>query len=78
MENLQACLGAAGATLRDVVKITNYVLDAREYPKIAPVRAEFLKEPFPASTMVEIKGLIFPGLLIEIEAIAVIGAGGEW
>jgi len=75
MENLQVCLEAAGATLQDVVKITNYVLDAREYPKIAPVRSEFLKEPFPASTMVEVKGLIFPGLLIEVEAIAVVGAG---
>ena len=75
MENVQACLEAAGATLQDVVKITNYVLDAREYPKIAPVRAEFLKEPFPASSMVEVKGFMFPGLLIEIEAIAVMGAG---
>jgi reactive intermediate/imine deaminase len=76
MENLKSCLAAAGASMSDVVKITNYVIDARDYPKIAPVRAEYLSEPFPASTMVEVKGLIFPGLLIETEAIAVIGAGG--
>lgn len=75
MLNLKACLGAAGATFTDVVKITNYVLDATDYAKIAPARAEFLSEPYPASTMVEVKGLIFPGLLIEIEAVAVVGSG---
>jgi reactive intermediate/imine deaminase len=76
MENLKACLAEAGAAMADVVKITNFVIDARDYPKIAPVRAEYLSVPFPASTMVEVKGLIFPGLLIETEAVAVIGAGG--
>lgn len=75
MENLRACLAEAGAEMSDVVKITNFVLDARDYPQIAPVRAEFLTEPFPASSMVEVKGFMFPGLLIETEAIAVIGAG---
>jgi 2-iminobutanoate/2-iminopropanoate deaminase len=75
MLNLKACLEAAGAAFTDVVKITNYVIDARDYPKIAPVRAEFLSEPYPASTMVEVKGLIFPGLLIEIESVAVVGSG---
>lgn len=72
MENLRVALEAAGATFADVVKITNYVTDVSEYAKIAPVREEYLKEPYPASTMVEVKGLMYPELKIEIEAVAVV------
>jgi reactive intermediate/imine deaminase len=72
MENLKIALAAGGATFADVVKITNYVTDVTEYPKIAPVREEYLKEPYPASTMVEVSGLMYPELMIEIEAIAVV------
>ncbi|MGH2945412.1 MAG: RidA family protein [Solirubrobacteraceae bacterium] len=72
MENLRIALAAAGADFSHVVKITNYVTDAGEYPKIAPVRQEYLNEPFPASTLVEVKSLIYPELLIEIEAVAIV------
>jgi enamine deaminase RidA (YjgF/YER057c/UK114 family) len=72
MENLAVALDAAGATFADVVKITNYVTDAAEYPKIAPVREAYLQPPYPASTLVEVKGLLYPELLIEIEAVAVV------
>jgi 2-iminobutanoate/2-iminopropanoate deaminase len=76
LENLRLALGAAGATFADVVKITNYVLDADEWKRVLPVRAEYIKEPFPASTFVEVSALMFPELLIEIEAIAVVHDGG--
>lgn len=72
MKNLGRALEAARATFEDVVKINNYVVDAREYPKIAPIRDQYLKEPYPASTLVEVKSLLYPELLIEIEAIAVV------
>jgi 2-iminobutanoate/2-iminopropanoate deaminase len=72
MENLKLALAAAGADFSHVVKITNYVTDADEYPKIAPIREEYLKAPYPASTLIVAKRLIFPELLIEIEAVAVI------
>jgi enamine deaminase RidA (YjgF/YER057c/UK114 family) len=42
---------------------------------MAEVRKEFLVEPFPVSTLVEVPALIFPDLLIEIEAIAVVADG---
>lgn len=75
MENLRIALAAAGATFADVVKITNYVTDKSEYAEIAPIREEYLKEPYPASTLVEVASLIFPGLKIEIEATAVVSDG---
>lgn len=77
MENMGTCLRAAGATFADVVKITNYVLDASAYPRLAPIRERYLTAPYPASTLVEVKGLLRPELEIEIEAIAVVDDGAD-
>lgn len=76
MENLRLGLEAAGATFADVVKVNNYVVDADEYPKIAPIREEYLTAPYPASTLIEVKRLIYPELLVEIEAVAVVHEAG--
>lgn len=72
MENLRLALEAAGATFDDVVKVTNYVLDVNQWRQVLPVRAEYLTEPYPASAFVEVSALMFPELLIEIEAVAVV------
>jgi reactive intermediate/imine deaminase len=72
MENLRLALEAAGATFDDVVKVTNYVVDVNDWRRVLPVRAEYLTEPYPASTFVEVSALIFPELLIEVEAVAVV------
>lgn len=77
MENMAACLRAAGATFADVVKITNFVLDAGDYRKVAPIREEYLRAPYPASTLIEVKGLLLPQLLVEIEAVAVVNAPAQ-
>lgn len=73
MRNFAAVVAAAGMSMSDVVKITNYLLDVRDYPKVAEVRQQYLREPYPASTMVQVTGLLYPGLLVEIEGIAVAG-----
>lgn len=72
MENLKAALEAAGADFEDVVKIVNYMTDVSEFPKMAGVRREYLREPYPTSTLVEVQALMYPELLVEIEAIAVV------
>jgi enamine deaminase RidA (YjgF/YER057c/UK114 family) len=75
-ENLRTALAAAGASFDDVVKYTVFVkdLDAEKWRLVSKVRAEFLvKEPRPASTMIGVQGLVYPELLIEIEAYAVVG-----
>lgn len=76
MENVKLALEAAGATFADVVKIVNYITDAEDFPKMAAVRREYLREPYPASTLIEVQALMYPELMIEIEAIAVIPNGG--
>lgn len=72
MENLRLALSAAGASFDDVVKVTNYVTDANQWKQVLPVRAQYLTEPYPASSFVEVSALMFPELLIEIEAVAVV------
>ena len=72
LENVKSVLEAAGASMDDIVKVTVFVTNvAEQYAPIHEVRAEFFAKDYPASTLVEIKALAGPDLLIEIEAIAV-------
>ena len=73
LENLQAVLAEGGASMDDVVKVTVFVTDLSDnFAAIHEVRSEFFKSEYPASTLVEIKSLVDPDMLIEIEAIAVV------
>ena len=72
LENLKHVLEAGGATLDNVVKVTVYVTDMEDLRAIHEVRAEYFKEKYPASTLVEVNGLATQGCMIEIEAIAII------
>ena len=74
LRNLQAVLAEGGAALDDVVKVTVFVTNlAEHFAAIHEVRAEFFQPGYPASTLVEVSGLVHPEMLIEIEAIAVVG-----
>ena len=72
-ENLKAALAAAGAGFEHVVKVTNYFVDISHLSILREVRDSYVntKSP-PASTAVQIGQLAMPGLLFEIEAIAVV------
>ena len=72
---IKALLEAAGGGMGDVVKITMFVTDIGNGDKIWRARREVFTGNFPASTMVEVRGLATPETLIEIEAIAHIGKG---
>jgi enamine deaminase RidA (YjgF/YER057c/UK114 family) len=72
MENLGKALRAGGADYSNLVKITAYITDPRFREPVAAVRAKYLKDPKPASTLVVCAGLASPDYLVEIEGIAVI------
>ncbi|CAA9502569.1 MAG: RidA/YER057c/UK114 superfamily protein [uncultured Rubrobacteraceae bacterium] len=72
LENVVTVLEAAGGSLDDVVKVTVFITDMAEYDRIHEVRRRFFREPYPASSMVEVSALIDPRLLVEVEAVAVI------
>jgi enamine deaminase RidA (YjgF/YER057c/UK114 family) len=72
--NLKSILGYAGGTLEDIVKITTFTTDIAYRPAIGAARdAMFPNGRYPASTFLVVKGLARPELLVEIEAIAVLG-----
>ncbi|HEV8615390.1 MAG TPA: RidA family protein [Methylomirabilota bacterium] len=71
LDNMKTALAAAGATLDDVVKVTVYLGNVDDRPKVNEVRKEYFKDNKPASTLIEISRFAIDGMLIEIEAIAV-------
>ena len=71
-ENLRAVLDEAGCRFEDVVKVTVYLTDVDDRPKINPVRQEVFGDARPASTLVEVSRLAVPGAKVEIEAVALI------
>ena len=74
--NIEAVLAEADATMADVVKITTYVTDMARYAEYNAVRAEVFPDALIASATVTSPRLVKPEYLVEVEAIAVIGAGG--
>jgi reactive intermediate/imine deaminase len=69
-ENMRAVLDACGSTPADVVKVTVFLTDVEDRPRINPVRREFFGDARPASTLVEVARLAIPGARIEVEAVA--------
>jgi reactive intermediate/imine deaminase len=71
-KNLQIALAAAGATFSDVVKMNSYIADMSKAQAVRDVRAKYFGDATPASTFVQVAGLVRPELLLEIEVIAVV------
>lgn len=65
-------LAEAGAGFEDVVKITTFVTDMSQYADFAKVRGEVFKDGYPASATVGVNALVLDGLVVEVEAIAII------
>ena len=71
-ENLRRCLAAADATFADVVKLTVYVTELATMTAVRAVRDEYVDTTRPpASSAVQVAGLVLPELLLEIDAFAV-------
>ncbi len=68
--NLIAVLVAAGMTAADLVKVTTYLIDPADVPRLGPVRGHFLGDARPASTLVVVRALARPDWSIEVEATA--------
>ena len=72
-ENLQTALRSVGAGFEQVVKLNLYLLDATQLPAVREVRDRYVDTARPpASTAVEVGRLALDGLLLEIEAVAIL------
>ena len=65
---------AAGGHMDDVVKVNIFVTDITRREEVWQARREFFTGNFPVSTLVEVSALAAPELLVEIEAVAILGA----
>ena len=68
-ENMRQILEASGAGFSDVLKVTLFLRNVEDRPRINPVRQEVFGDARPASTLVEISKLVHSDLLLEIEAV---------
>ena len=71
LRNIDALLEAAGAARTDIVRIGVYLTDMGDRAAVARARAEYFGDHKPASTLVEVSGLVAPELKVEIEATAI-------
>lgn len=68
--NLRRALEAGGSRLDRVVKVTIFVTDMSHFNEVVELRRTYFTAPYPADSIVEVKGLYTPEAMIEIEAIA--------
>jgi 2-iminobutanoate/2-iminopropanoate deaminase len=71
-ENLKNMLASAGATFQDVVKLGVFLKNLEDFAAFREVRAQYLKPPFPPTTLLVVKSLAREEWLLEAEVMAVV------
>lgn len=74
LENLRSAVTAAGARMSDVAQVLIYMADERDMPAIDRVYREFFEVPYPNRSSVAVRGLVAPGMRVEMVAYACAGA----
>lgn len=73
IKKIEKALEQAGASLKDVVRLTMYVTDISQGMEVGRATGEYFKNIRPANTMVEVSAFVHTDMLVEISADAVIG-----
>ena len=72
LSKIEKALTSAGATLNDVVRTRMFVTNIADWETIGRVHGLYFKDIKPVATMVEVRSLISPELLVEIEVTAIL------
>lgn len=70
--NIDRVLAAGGSSRDRIVKVTIYLTDMANFPKIVEARKTWFTPPWPADTIVEVRALALPELMVEIDVIATV------
>ena len=70
LDNVKTVLAHVGGTMADIISLTHYVTDIKQFMDAGAVRREYFAEPFPVTTTVEVSSLYDPDLMVEITAVA--------
>jgi len=73
LKTIEKAILEADASMKDVVRTRIYVTNIEDWEKIGRAHGEYFKNIKPATTMVEVSKLIEPEILVEIEALAIVG-----
>ncbi|QLC22576.1 RidA family protein [Parasphingopyxis sp. CP4] len=71
--NIDRVLAAGGSSRDRIVKVTIYLTDMGNFPAMVEARKRYFSAPWPADTIVEVKALALPELMVEIDVIASAG-----
>jgi len=73
IQKIEKALDDAGGSLKDVIRTRIYVTNIKDWDAVGRAHGEFFKNIKPVTTMVEVKSLIDPNFVVEIEATAFLG-----
>ena len=73
--NIDRVLAAGGSDRSRIIKVTIYLTDMGHFPAIVEARRRYFTPPWPADTIVEVRALALPELMVEIDVIALEGRG---
>ena len=74
LNNIKTLMETAGGSMADIVKFTVYLTDINDREQVTKARSEYFEGNFPTSTLIEVSQLVYPPLVVEIEATGIVGA----